>query len=100
MGIMIDGVRHTEEPDNSGRVPTFLRFHLALFGASKGNLHRRVDQPNVGGYTCKLYQMDAPGERGWYSMSELRDPPGIVPKGPAIDLSQPYGRDQLRTQAA
>ena len=29
---------------------------------------------------------------GYYSKSEVRNPLGIVPKGPAIDFTAPHGR--------
>jgi len=40
-----------------------------------GDRQRLVDYPNLWAYTRELYQV-----------------PGIVPKGPVLDLSAPHGR--------
>ena len=31
-------------------------------------------------------------KRGYYSMSALRNPLGIVPVGPIVDFTEPHGR--------
>jgi len=80
--------------------PTLMRFDVAYFGAFKCNLRRLRDYPNLWGYARELYQM--PGiaqtcdleayKQGYYSVSELRSPLSIVPKGPGIDFTSPHGR--------
>lgn len=80
--------------------PTLIRFDVAYHGAFKCNLRRLIDYPNLWGYARELYQMPGIAEtvdfeifkRGYYSKSELRNPLGIVPKGPDIDFSLPHGR--------
>jgi putative glutathione S-transferase len=88
--------------------PTLVRFDVAYHGAFKCNLRRLVDYPNLWGYTRELYQM--PGiadtvdleiyKRGYYSKSALRNPTGIVPKGPEIDFTAPHGRHAVGRAAA
>ncbi len=59
-------------------------------------------------YTRELYQRPGVAEtvdleiykRGYYAPSALRNPLGIVPKGPAIDLAEPHGRERLGARAA
>ena len=83
--------------------PTLVRFDVAYYGAFKCNLRRIADYDNLSGYTRELYQMPGIAEtvdletykRGYYSLSEQRNPTGIVPKGPAVDLDAPHGRDAL-----
>lgn len=80
--------------------PTLARFDVAYYGAFKCNLRRLIDFPNLWPYARELYQ--TPGiadtveldiyKRGYFSKSDLRNPHGIVPKGPAIDFSAPHGR--------
>ncbi|MBT5674307.1 MAG: glutathione S-transferase family protein [Rhodospirillaceae bacterium] len=80
--------------------PTLMRFDVAYFGAFKCNLRRIQDYPNLWGYVRELYQMQGIAatcdldvyKQGYYSISELRNPLGIVPKGPAVDFSTPHGR--------
>jgi putative glutathione S-transferase len=80
--------------------PTLVRFDVAYVGAFKCNLRRLVDYPNLWAYTRELYQMPGIAEtvdleiykQGYYSISPLRNPLGIVPKGPVIDFSVPHGR--------
>ena len=86
--------------------PTLMRFDVAYFGAFKCNLRRIQNYPNLWGYVRELYQM--PGiaqtcdlnayKQGYYSISELRNPLGIVPKGPAIDFATPHGRERLNEE--
>jgi putative glutathione S-transferase len=88
--------------------PTLMRFDVAYVGAFKCNKRRLVDHANLWGYARELYQQ--PGiaatvfpdiyKRGYYSISQLRNPLGIVPKGPDIDFSAPHGRDAIGRQAA
>jgi putative glutathione S-transferase len=88
--------------------PTLMRFDVAYHGAFKCNLRRLIDYPNLWGYTRELYQM--PGiadtvdleayKRGYYAKSPLRNPTGIVPKGPVLDLEEPHGRERPHARAA
>lgn len=83
--------------------PTLVRFDVAYHYAFKCNLRRVSDYPHLGPYTRDLYQ--TPGiadivfpevyKTGYFSISELRNPLGIVPKGPAIDFTSPHGRERL-----
>ena len=87
--------------------PTLVRFDVAYVGAFKCNLRRLADYPNLSGYTRELYQHPGVAEtvdtdiykRGYYSISELRNPLGIVPKGPLVDFTAPHGRDALAAAA-
>jgi putative glutathione S-transferase len=83
--------------------PTLARFDVAYHYAFKCNLHRLMDYPNLWPYTRDLYA--TPGiketvhpdiyKHGYFSISELRNPLGIVPKGPVIDFEQPHDRARL-----
>ncbi len=83
--------------------PTLARFDVAYVSAFKCNKRRIVDYPNLWAYTRELYQMPGIAEtvmpdrykRGYHSISVLRNPTGIVPKGPVIDFSEPHGRGEL-----
>ena len=80
--------------------PTLARFDVAYYGAFKCNLRRLVDYPNLWAYARELYQRPGIAEtvdldvykRGYYSMSERRNPLGIVPVGPVIDFTEPHCR--------
>ena len=88
--------------------PSLIRFDVAYHGAFKCNLKRLVDYPNLWGYVRELYQSPGVAEtvdleiykQGYYARSALRNPLGIVPKGPAIDLAEPHGRERLSPHAA
>ena len=87
--------------------PTLMRFDVAYVGAFKCNLRRIQDYPNLWGYVRELYQMPAIAgtcdletyKSGYYSISEERNPMGIVPKGPEIDFTTPHGRERLAAAA-
>ncbi len=81
--------------------PTLARFDVAYHYAFKCNLRRLCDYAHLWPYAREIYQM--PGvaktvtldiyKRGYHSLSELRNPLGIVPAGPAgIDWAEPHGR--------
>ncbi len=80
--------------------PTLVRFDVAYHGTFKCNLRRLIDYPNLWPYARDLYQTPGIAEtvdletykRGYYSLSEQRNPTGIVPRGPEIDFSIPHGR--------
>ncbi len=75
--------------------PTLARFDVAYHYAFKCNLRRIMDYPALWIYARRIYAM--PGvagtvrfdiyKQGYFSPSELRNPLGIVPAGPAIDWS-------------
>ena len=83
--------------------PTLVRFDVAYVGAFKCNRQRLADYENLWPYTRELYQMPGIAETvdtdvykaGYYSISPERNPLGIVPKGPAVDFSQPHRRDAV-----
>jgi len=80
--------------------PTLVRFDAAYHGAFKCNIRRLMDYPNLWAYTRELYQIPGIAEtvdleiykQGYYSPSPLRNPLGIVPKGPVVDFTVPHGR--------
>ncbi len=84
-------------------LPTLVRFDVAYYGAFKCNKKMIRDYPNLAGYTRELYQLPGVAETvdtdiykaGYYSMSEDRNPLGIVPKGPLVDLDSPHGREAV-----
>ncbi|MDP7667805.1 MAG: glutathione S-transferase family protein [Rhodospirillales bacterium] len=88
--------------------PTLVRFDVAYYGAFKCNKRRLVDYANLWAYVRELYQLPGVAEtvapetykRGYYSISERRNPTGIVPKGPEIDFAAPHGRERVGAGAA
>jgi len=83
--------------------PTLVRFDVAYHYAFKCNLRKISDYPHLWPYTRDLYQ--TPGiagivfpeiyKTGYFSISELRNPLGIVPKGPEVDFTAPHERERL-----
>ncbi len=79
------------------------RFDVAYHYAFKCNLRRLVDYPHLWPYTRDLYQTGNIRDtvrldlykQGYFSISELRNPLGIVPKGPIVDFEAPHGRARL-----
>ena len=84
--------------------PTLVRFDVAYVGAFKCNRQRLADYENLWPYARELYQMPGIAETvdtdvykaSYYSISEERNPLGIVPKGPVVDFSLPHGREAVR----
>ncbi|MBF9049734.1 glutathione-dependent reductase [Roseobacter sp. HKCCD9010] len=80
--------------------PTLARFDVAYHYAFKCNIRRLMDYPHLWAYAREMYQMPGVAEtvkfdiykQGYFSPSELRNPLGIVPAGPAIDWTLPHGR--------
>ncbi|NYZ15042.1 glutathione S-transferase family protein [Azospirillum sp. RWY-5-1] len=82
---------------------TLVRFDAVYVGHFKCNLRRIADYPNLSGYLRDLFQV--PGvrdtvrfdhiKRHYYGSHATINPTGIVPKGPALDLDAPHGRDSL-----
>jgi putative glutathione S-transferase len=83
---------------------TLVRFDAVYHGHFKCNLRRIVDYPNLQGYLMDLYQQ--PGiaatvdfdhiKRHYYFTHDDINPTRIVPLGPALDLTKPHGRENLR----
>lgn len=73
--------------------PTLARFDVAYHSAFKCNLRRLTDYPALWTYARRIYAMDRVADTvdfdiykaGYFSKSELRNPLGIIPKGPIID---------------
>jgi glutathionyl-hydroquinone reductase len=87
---------------------TLVRFDAVYVGHFKCNLRRIDDYEHLSGYLRDLYQQ--PGiadtvdfdhiKRHYYGTHPSLNPTGIVPKGPALDLWSPHGRDRPATYAA
>lgn len=79
---------------------TLVRFDPVYHGHFKCNRNRIADFPNMIGYLRDLYQVPGVAEtvdydhikRHYYGSHKTINPTGIVPKGPAIDLTLPHGR--------
>ena len=82
---------------------TLVRFDPVYVGHFKCNLRRLVDYPNLWAYTRDLYQHGDVSEtinmehikHHYYVSHDTINPTGVVPMGPAIDLWEPHGREQL-----
>ncbi|QCO16715.1 glutathione S-transferase family protein (plasmid) [Azospirillum brasilense] len=80
---------------------TLVRFDAVYVGHFKCNLRRIADYPNLSGYLRELYQVPGVAEtvdfhhikRHYYASHTMINPTGVVPKGPALDLDAPHGRD-------
>lgn len=82
---------------------TLVRFDAVYVGHFKCNKRRIADHPHLSGYLRDLYQM--PGiagtvrfdhiKRHYYASHRTINPTGIVPRGPALDLDAPHGRERL-----
>ena len=83
---------------------TLVRFDVAYFSAFKCNLRRIADYPNLSNYLRELYQFPGVAEtvdlemykRGYFSAKQ-RNPSGIIPLGPEIDLSLPHDRARFKS---
>ncbi len=79
---------------------TLVRFDAVYALHFKCNLRRIVDHPSLWPYLRDLYQVPGVAEtvdfdhikRHYYVTHTSINPTGIVPKGPALDLTQPHGR--------
>ena len=79
---------------------TLLRFDIVYYGNFKCNKKHVYEYPNLWNYSCELYQY--PGivevtnldhiKQGYYGLMPRTNPSGVVPKGPAIDFTQPHDR--------
>ena len=79
---------------------TLVRFDAVYALHFKCNLRRIVDYPSLWPYLRELYQVPGVAEtvnfdhikRHYYVTHTSLNPTGIVPTGPALDLTQPHGR--------
>lgn len=82
---------------------TLVRFDAVYHGHFKCNVRRIIDYPNLQGYLMDLYQQPGIAEtvnfdhikRHYYITHTEINPTGIVPIGPALDLTLPHGRERL-----
>ena len=82
---------------------TLVRFNAVYHGHFKCNIRRIEDYPNLSAYLRELYQV--PGVAGTVNLDQIKthyygshrtiNPTGIVPVGPALDLTTPHGRDAV-----
>jgi putative glutathione S-transferase len=79
---------------------TLVRFDPVYHGHFKCNKRRLVDYPNLWAYTRDLYQTPGVAEtvdldhikRHYYVTHRRINPTGVVPRGPAIDYTEPHDR--------
>ena len=79
---------------------TLVRFDPVYVGHFKANLKRIADYPNLYNYLRELYQH--PGvqqtvnmthiKKHYYASHKTINPTGVIPKGPALDLTAPHDR--------
>lgn len=82
---------------------TLVRFDPVYHGHFKCNLRRIVDYPHLSGYLREIYQLPGVADtvrmdhikRHYYQSHQDINPTRIVPRGPALDLTKPHGRDAL-----
>lgn len=82
---------------------TLVRFDAVYYSHFKRNRQRIIDYPNLGNYLRELYQQPGVAEtvdfdhikRHYYTSHETINPNGIIPEGPAIDLTAPHDRERL-----
>jgi glutathionyl-hydroquinone reductase len=83
--------------------PTLIRFDTVYYSLFKCNLRRLVDYHHLSNYTREIHQM--PGvaatvdfekiKLGYYGGMRHLNPGGILPVGPALNLSAPHDRARL-----
>lgn len=82
---------------------TLIRFDAVYYGHFKCNVRRIADYPNLSNYLRELYQVPGVSEtvdlesckRHYYQSHDTINPTGVVPVGPALDLSRPHDRDRF-----
>lgn len=82
---------------------TLVRFDAVYVGHFKCNIRRIEDYPNLSGYLRDLYQHPGIAETidlhaiklHYYGSHDMINPTGVVPVGPALDLTREHGRDGL-----
>ena len=80
---------------------TLIRFDAVYHGHFKCNRQRLTEYRHIPGYMRELYQL--PGVAGtvnfghikthYYASHTMINPTGVVPKGPATDLTAPHHRE-------
>jgi putative glutathione S-transferase len=86
---------------------TLLRFDPVYVGHFKCNIRRIVDYPNLFNYLKELYQHPGIAETcdfetikaHYYGSHDTINPTGIIPVGPALDLTAPHDRGRLQAAA-
>ena len=81
---------------------SLIRFDAVYYVHFKTNRNRIEDFRNLSAYLRDLYQIPGVAEtinfdhikRHYYVSHKFINPSGIIPKGPAIDLMRPHGRDK------
>ena len=84
---------------------TLVRFDAVYYGHFKTNLRRIEDYPHLSEYLRDLYQQPGVAETvdfdhikaHYYGSHKNLNPPGIIPRGPALDYSRSHNRAQLDT---
>lgn len=84
---------------------TLVRFDPVYVGHFKCNLRRIADYPNLSNYLRALYQTPGVAETvkmdhiktHYYASHRTINPTGIVPAGPALDLTAPHDREKFGT---
>ncbi|WP_181705079.1 glutathione S-transferase family protein [Chthonobacter rhizosphaerae] len=82
---------------------TLVRFDAVYVGHFKCNIRQLKDYPNLWAYARDLYQWPGVAAtvhfdhiKGHYYQSHgTINPTGVVPAGPAIDWTEPHGRERL-----
>ncbi|MEH6577166.1 MAG: glutathione S-transferase family protein [Amphritea sp.] len=82
--------------------PTLIRFDQAYYSLFKCNKKRLQDYPALWQYTRELYQIPGIADtvnfdhirHGYWRKSE-RNPSGIIPLGPELDMTTPHTRSSL-----
>ncbi len=86
---------------------TLLRFDPVYVGHFKCNIRRIADYPNLFNYLKELYQHPGIAETcdfetikaHYYGSHDTINPTGIIPVGPAMDLTAPHDRGRLQAAA-
>ncbi|MEH6442687.1 MAG: glutathione S-transferase family protein [Oceanospirillaceae bacterium] len=80
---------------------TLIRFDAVYFGHFKTNRQQIADYPALSGYVRELYQVAGVAETvnfehiktHYYASHLMINPTGVIPVGPAQDLTLPHNRD-------
>ena len=82
---------------------SLIRFDAVYYGHFKCNLRRIEDYPNLSNWLRELYQWHGVADtvnfehikNHYYASHRTINPSGIVPRGPALDLSRKHNRARL-----
>jgi putative glutathione S-transferase len=86
---------------------TLVRFDAVYHGHFKCNLRRLAEYTALPAYLRDLYQVPGVAETvdldhiktHYYRSHTTINPTGIVPKGPALDLAAPHGRERIGSRS-